>query len=296
MADAVVHPSAHTTEEAQDERRKQIREIMKDPSLSQTEKNRTIQSLMDGRRRSSAGTRSVCSNATEGTCSSVYASNMAGAAAAAAEFYNSDSSAEDGDVVMMDDDVDRPDNIYSYNYDRDDRSNSSEVTYSSHISLQPNTIPQGTSYRQVHGRSYSLQDWNDNDRGVAATSTIFHNNPAALSRLMENSRPACQHYQRNCTIVSPCCGLAFGCRICHDECPVLPPPLALRKTVDCHATTTTTGGGGALMRNNSRRRSMPLQLSGSDGVAEEESHHLIDRFAIREVICRECCTRQSSKT
>ena len=291
MADAVMSESAHTTEEAQDERRKVIREIMKDPNLSQTEKSRSIQSLMDGRRRSSAGTRSVCSNATDGTCSSVYASNMARAAAAAAEFYTSDSS-EGGDMMATDDDIDRSDNIYGYNNDRDDRSHSSEVTYSSHFSQHSNIIPQGTSYRQIHGRSLSLQDWNDNDRSVAATSTIFHNNPAALSRLMENSRPPCQHYQRNCTIVSPCCGLAFGCRICHDECPVLPPPLALRKTVDCHHATT----GGMRNNNYGRRRSMPLQLSGSEGVVEEESHHLIDRFAIREVICRECCTRQSSKT
>jgi hypothetical protein len=39
-----------------------------------------------------------------------------------------------------------------------------------------------------------------------------------------------------------------------------------------------------------RRRSMPIDLE------EEETHHEIDRFAIREVICRKCFTRQSSKT
>jgi hypothetical protein len=27
----------------------------------------------------------------------------------------------------------------------------------------------------------------------------------------------CAHYERNCSVVSPCCGRVFGCRVCHDE-------------------------------------------------------------------------------
>jgi uncharacterized CHY-type Zn-finger protein len=27
----------------------------------------------------------------------------------------------------------------------------------------------------------------------------------------------CVHYERNCSIVAPCCNRVFGCRICHDE-------------------------------------------------------------------------------
>ena len=27
----------------------------------------------------------------------------------------------------------------------------------------------------------------------------------------------CSHYERNCYIISPCCGKNFGCRKCHDE-------------------------------------------------------------------------------
>lgn len=37
----------------------------------------------------------------------------------------------------------------------------------------------------------------------------------------EEMRPHCPHYERNCTLIAPCCGAAFGCRICHDESPVL---------------------------------------------------------------------------
>ena len=61
----------------------------------------------------------------------------------------------------------------------------------------------------------------------------------------EELRPPCHHYERNCTIIAPCCGAAFGCRICHDECPVLPPstyifsglvlPVRMSEDRDSHA-------------------------------------------------------------
>jgi hypothetical protein len=41
------------------------------------------------------------------------------------------------------------------------------------------------------------------------------------TRHAEQTRPHCPHYERNCTMVAPCCGAAFGCRICHDECDAL---------------------------------------------------------------------------
>ena len=278
------------SQEEQDERRKQIREILNNSSLSQTEKSRTIQSLMDGRasRRSSVGSRSVgslsvCSQEDAASCTSRtptdYVNTMAKVAAAAAEYYSSD---EEGDAVMSD----APDDIYGYD-ESDARSVASEITHSSHQSA--NDLPPAGSYRQLHGRSYSLQDWNDETRAAAAVNTSFISNPAQISRLMEQSRPECGHYERNCTIISPCCGLAFGCRICHDECPVLPPPLRFQRTKDDSLF-------GDKMKKVSqpkaeRRRSMPIGLE-----EEEENHHAIDRFAIREVLCRQCYTRQSSKT
>ena len=299
--------TAHSTasgmsQDEQEVRRKQIREIMKDPSLSQAEKSRGIQSLMDGRRRSSCATSSVCSGA-----SGDYVNSMAHAAAAAAEYYSSD---DEGDAIMEPEEEGL--GHISYGYDEDDaRSVTSEIThasqqsYHSHQSHQSHhsqqsqqsqqsqhqqhqqVIPPGT-YRQIHGRSYSLQDWNDSDRAIAAASTtIQHDNPIAVNRLMEQSRPPCQHYERNCTIVSPCCGLAFGCRICHDECPVLPAPWNRRKREQQAVGLMSSN------KKSERRRSMPADLMGGD---DEENHHPIDRFAIREIICRECCTRQSSKT
>ena len=118
-----------------------------------------------------------------------------------------------------------------------------------------------------------------------------------LSRKMEKSRPACSHYERNCSIVSPCCGLVFGCRICHDDTEELPPPFLI-------------SGGGMTGNNDISVASSSMAVAASSkppvlshrsaslpgNFEEEETHHEINRFLIKEVICRECFTRQSSKT
>jgi len=97
----------------------------------------------------------------------------------------------------------------------------------------------------------------------------------------ETSRPVCTHYDRKCTLISPCCGVAFGCRICHDDCVDLPPKI---------------NNGG---RKYHRSASLPSSFTSMEAKVNappEETHHNIDRFAVREVICRECFTRQSSDT
>jgi hypothetical protein len=104
---------------------------------------------------------------------------------------------------------------------------------------------------------------------VATTIDIPEDN----ARKMELSRPRCPHYERQCTIISPCCGVAFGCRICHDDCPCLPSPTQNGET------------------KPARRQSLPLNF-----LEQVETYHPIDRKAIKEVICRECFTRQGSKT
>ena len=95
----------------------------------------------------------------------------------------------------------------------------------------------------------------------------------------ELTRPECTHYARNCTMIAPCCGAAFGCRICHDDCPVLPPKIVVQQ----------------VRRRYARSSSLPSSFT-SMNQATEDTHHTIDRFAVKEVICRQCFTRQSSKT
>ena len=306
--------SSHLSEAEQSTRRKQIKEIMSDASIGQQEKNRLIQGLMDGRRRSSMGSsvsRSVYSGAAEQEQHN-YVNNMA-AAAAAATGYHSFSSHHDGEDVVM---SETPENIYDYNH-HDNRSVASSISHTSNYDgpnllsevrgsgvgettagrgAQNTSIP-GGQYRQLHGRSFSLQDWNEESRATATANvnSLFAGNPEQASRLMELSRPVCSHYKRNCTIIAPCCGLAFGCRICHDECPVLPPPINTRKRRAAGLLVADQVVQQAGAQKHERRRSMPLE-NETYYDDEEENHHLIDRFAIREVICRHCYTRQSSKT
>jgi hypothetical protein len=246
------------TEKAQQDRRSSIRQIMTDDSMTPLEKRRTIQSLMDGRRRSSAGT-----------------SSMGSAAAEIAMYYTSDT--EDGSTI---DGSSHQDYVYPTEQDM------SQINISS-------SNNGGQSRRQR--RSASLPGWSDSGMPVGApalataSGNTIWDDPINVSRRMEKSRPPCTHYERNCTVVSPCCGVAFGCRICHDDCPVLPMPFSKRQganeqqknRVDAVETPT---------QKQDRRRSLPL------GFDDEETHHEIDRFAIKECICRLCYSRQPSKT
>jgi len=99
------------------------------------------------------------------------------------------------------------------------------------------------------------------------TSKIARKNkPQETCQMIEDARPKCNHYQRKCSIISPCCGVAFGCRICHDEYSTL----ARAQTIE-------------------HNRSISL-------VQPIPSQHKINRFKIKEIICRNCYTLQPSKT
>jgi hypothetical protein len=127
-----------------------------------------------------------------------------------------------------------------------------------------------------YGNEYCYGDEAGGARAQYAISNEY-------TKRMEQSRAPCAHYERKCTIIAPCCGAAFGCRICHDDCPVLPPKI---------------NNGG---RRYHRSASLPSSFTNMEAPPPEESggyddtHHNIDRFAIREVICRDCFTRQSAK-
>ena len=41
--------------------------------------------------------------------------------------------------------------------------------------------------------------------------------PASAPILPSQETIKCDHYERNCNIIAPCCGRVVGCRICHDE-------------------------------------------------------------------------------
>ncbi|KAL9186517.1 LOW QUALITY PROTEIN: hypothetical protein ACHAXT_005755 [Thalassiosira profunda] len=150
----------------------------------------------------------------------------------------------------------------------------------------------------VAARASEAHPFNLKDDGGGKAGSQRSN--AEFARRAIETAPPCTHYERNCHIVSPCCGATFGCRICHDDCPVLPPLLDARTMEGMlHDAEMGTGGGasggagGRKYQRVLRTSSMPTSLNASLAPAE---HHNVDRFAIAEVICRECFTKQSSKT
>ena len=193
------------TDEESKARRASIQKIMKDTTLSAQERRKSIQSLMDGRRRSSQGRRQSG------------ASGMAAAAAlAAAEFADLDSSDEEEDMSN---------NMHSSeaaNGEVDGKRTESSTKRSSTQILTTDETPtkRRTSLRESFTMGFSnmvvLESSGDTESSTT-TLTGGDNNisPDILSRnkTMEKSRPICEHYERNCSIVSPCCGLVFGCRM-----------------------------------------------------------------------------------
>jgi len=124
-------------------------------------------------------------------------------------------------------------------------------------------------------KTSSLNDLLDN--GEKAVCIPVSNGKTKRAEL---TRPPCNHYVRNCTMIAPCCGAAFGCRICHDDCPILPPLLIAKRA----------------SRMQPRSSSMPLGFMDDEDHAQHDTHHTIDRFQVKEIICRVCYTKQSSKT
>ena len=68
----------------------------------------------------------------------------------------------------------------------------------------------------------------------------------AASSSEQRAVVACVHYERKCNVIAPCCGVEFGCRVCHDD-------------------DTGSSACGPM-----------------------------DRFAVKEIVCKECNTRQPS--
>ena len=281
------------TEEEERERRASIQAIMRDPNLTPQERRKSIQSLMDGRRRSSAAQ-------PNGVISSMGGINSMAAAAAmaAAEFVDSSDDDERGeDDISVEGKPKRQSGRRSSFFRR---SSSQNVAGGSNTK----SVKRRASLRDSFTMGFSKFGVKSLVNGETVAKDAPASDPNALSRKMEKSRPFCGHYQRNCSIVSPCCGLVFGCRICHDDSPVLPPPFLITGgqpfATDLAAAgiagashtmeEVTMGYGEANPKHASRSASLPSNFT------EEESHHNINRFLIKEVICRECFTRQSSKT
>ena len=324
--------------------RTQIKEIMKDGRLSQLEKRRSIQYLMDGRRRSTM----------DGTNPYLQAK----AAAAAKEHRESIRRSSSFDNDTTDGNGNEPEsadslreslrNSFKSQEGPLDMSTTDEFAYGGYkddeeedcldmsVSMgDSNNTPAAAAvaaWRAFHGENNNQKEDPDelievpnHDPQAAAAIARAHKDTktehytakhpynatctkvpavAAQDPKMNNKQmkdklrtmqlnkraietaPPCTHYERNCHIVSPCCGATFGCRICHDDCPILPPMLVNKPDM-------MEMGGDSKEKGIPRRATLPSSFEASLAPPE---HHNVDRFAIKEIICRECFTKQSSKT
>jgi hypothetical protein len=93
-------------------------------------------------------------------------------------------------------------------------------------SLAEGRIP----YNQIKTSNNEKECGSDLSQAEANLNAQHYSNPRGAmvvptcneqTKRAEEMRPPCPHYVRNCTLIAPCCGAAFGCRICHDDSPVL---------------------------------------------------------------------------
>jgi hypothetical protein len=56
-------------------------------------------------------------------------------------------------------------------------------------------------------------EWEDESSSVSDGETLDHGNNV----FTPVAGRGCAHYSRGCRLVSPCCGLEFWCRFCHNE-------------------------------------------------------------------------------
>jgi len=339
-------------------RRASIKHIMADPSLSQIEKRRSIQCLMDGRK--SGGRRSTIDSG----MTNPYMASKAERLRRGGSFRRSSSSnnlsasltgAAEAPLVDADDLLPITSNTRHFSYNVAAAAASSSITSNSyHGDNSNNNSASNSNNNSSH--SYQVDNHNDHsylphennqddsdDSSSAASSNLLSaflqkkhpynatttkvpavaaeassSPPPTTSANNTNRRgsnefsrraiemaPTCTHYSRNCHIVSPCCGATFGCRICHDDCPVLPPLLEQKMPSSpiCPPVAAAAGGGGedddnyaATGRRKYQRVLRTSSMPTSFTQAGPPEHHNVDRFAIREIICRKCYTKQGSKT
>eukprot|EP00592_Proboscia_alata_P008301 CAMPEP_0194355184 /NCGR_PEP_ID=MMETSP0174-20130528/3152_1 /TAXON_ID=216777 /ORGANISM="Proboscia alata, Strain PI-D3" /LENGTH=757 /DNA_ID=CAMNT_0039124381 /DNA_START=60 /DNA_END=2333 /DNA_ORIENTATION=- len=330
------------------ERRNSIKAIMTDEALTPFERRKSIQYLMDGRRRSLSSRCSSAHSSVSDHNATIPDQAMTGTGS---DDGSDDFELEDGTTVefqdhysdslavsessrsnateqhlSMNDDamINQDQHMQQQHYQQNSNGTTSDANTSSvQAAAVKSTKPKKKHSRFMRratinflGKSNKSQIEEPAPEQPAPSNNAFvcretnaklsaatrkRNDFNQLNREMEKKRPSCTHYERSCSIIAPCCGMAFGCRICHDEYPELPPPLHTlqnwRRKANAMVTSSigddgcppANSGGG---RRVSRSSSMPMNQTMDD----HYEHHNIDRFAISETICRKCYTRQTSKT
>lgn len=277
--------SSHLTIEQQ--RRASIQSIMKDPSLNETERRRSIQNLMDGRRRSSL----VNFRTSSIHLGSVEPSDVLSTSEAEEDEPTNTNTQEHLSGGMV-----SPSFVSKPSEDRQ-----SALKRSHHAESMWDASSLGSNVNSLH--SLRIGEIQLNDRTFNVLGNVAYDlegEPIGDPQKLLEASPKCTHYDRKCAIISPCCGVVFGCRLCHDECDQLNPPIFnLDETIDEEEESQHIPRKIKLQsgpKPSVSRRGSVNSIMSSISEMGDDVHHNIDRFAVKEIICRECFTRQSSKT
>ncbi len=300
-------------EKEQNARRKSIQQIMNHPNLTCEQRRHSIQILMDSRRRSQFGE----------TFEDAARNVMAELEQFALRLSSDEDMANDYESVGNDRNTNKNNDDDDEHTSRSNDKEDMEVT-----ETDDKRKIQNIKKSNNHTISSSFNNNNyDNNTMVAYTLT---GTPCGNPKIMEENRPPCTHYNRNCSMISPCCGIVFGCRVCHDELVNNIPFMNFirqerlmvgndnNKSTNDHKNNcndsssssnnnnktivegteeqaekqyTATCNSEQLREKYARKRS----ISSFNENGNNEMHHTIDRYAVDEVICRQCFTRQSSK-
>lgn len=271
----------------QAERRSSIRTIMADLSLTPLERRKSIQSLMDGRRHSmDCGTTNPYLAQAEAAAKALREQQEAlreQQEALAHQFHAQQQSRDQCHPCGNNGAHPTPMDLTDDDSFRDNGGSSPNLSSKKHPYAARTTVVPAVAASAFASSS------------AKPSAAARHASIERSRRAIETVAPPCDHYQRNCHIVSPCCGATFGCRICHDDCPVLPPLLGDEGgAAEGGMAAAASSGirGRKHQRTIGRSSSMPMNLQNIPA----PEHHTLDRFATREIICRVCFERQSSKT
>uniref|UniRef100_A0A7S3QBM3 RING-type domain-containing protein n=1 Tax=Chaetoceros debilis TaxID=122233 RepID=A0A7S3QBM3_9STRA len=275
--------AAVSNEVSEKERRAAIQNIMRDKSLTEIERRKSIQNLMDGRRRSSLVSFQRCNSIASRRGSALL--EVGGTAA-------STKMVQEEDLSDLDDDSESP-----------TRPSARRRSIKRALEDPSRDVPLSSDESRNSSMRCSKFDQMDLDveGEIVGTNNAFDEdgNPAGNPALLDRLRPPCDHYERNCSIISPCCGMVFGCRLCHDDCDALSPPIFKDDTSEGEGDSGLVPRKIKLNSESRRkfaRRGSMSSIMSSISEMGDDVHHSIDRFAIKEIICRNCKTRQSSKT
>ena len=202
------------------ERRSSIQHILKNTNLTNIQRRQSIQILMDGRRRSGFG--STFAEAAKNVAAE-FASFGGSSASSAASCSGSSCTAlpstlpSDAVNARTSTDSAAASSVSSCN-----ESSNQKMSINFNMNMNMNMNLSGMEFQNFH------------QHRVAYT---LSGEPTGDTKQMELGRPVCNHYNRNCSIISACCGMVFGCRFCHDDCEMQSIPfLKLTST----ALTTTS--------------------------------------------------------